>query len=912
MRTLKIDKNCVYKIKIEKLDEFEDSFFADVYCKATKCLIDIIDSNNNNNNNNNKEDDFNNIISFVGERGTGKTSAMISFKNSLQQLYDITELSENRELKKNYVNITEYKFYCLDTIDPSIFNDKDSIIEIVVAEMFKKFKDERKKQDYIKKQELVKKFEIVYKDLRALNKNKHTMFNENLDNLEVLMDLSSAIALKNDMVKLVNFYLEYMQEDKKYVTKNFLTITIDDLDMNIAAGEKMIEDIRKYLIIPKVIIIIAVKFEQLEEVIKQKNITDLNGLCNYYRNTDELIKNSKQEYMTKSLDDELDNKTNKYLEKVIPYNKRIYMPDVCDSDAKIEVDLDKFDYKGNDSIEIFIAEKFYQYFKYTIVTKSHYNVIIPNNLRGLVDLILFLSTLEEMEFDESDEIKNKKSIINNLTAMREYFDKIIVHKISNLYMIVFLKELLQCPIESINKKILLYLNTNLYLLKASVDNGISKYLIELHRMERRVVDESVTLGDVVTWMKLYEDMAFSSEEKIFIELLKAVYSIRLINEIYVGSEELVYIIGKDIVGKYFEFTGNKHDQKIELNVKIEGGEIYRNTLNKKSTSMQHKIVPVEWVKFSRINKSYYSLLEPQYRNEDRYILPKLYRDMSNTVKEIINSNSTLFYFKPFNILGVNDEVYEDIYNKTNPSIDKEILSASNREPTNYLSINNYILFLNMDFYMLALKHIDKVLDKSRLENSYNPKIIIDTIYDVSNRVFSKLCNECNYINISNSIKNIFESKKYDFNLDFNMDNSITKNENSIESSQQIVVEKSLETDTNLEMYKRLNQLKKYLTKLQKHYDKADGTKIDVFKRLEITIKRNYIAKITDLNNKIFELNVKDVNNLFENILSILDISEQKIDLEKEKIMVNNIIEGSIKGIDSLLKKMKLDDVIWTY
>ncbi|BCZ47316.1 hypothetical protein psyc5s11_33830 [Clostridium gelidum] len=901
MKILKITKDCVYKIKIEKLDEFEESFFADVYFKSSKSLINIIDSNNEKNL---SDDEFNNIISFVGERGTGKTSSMISFKNSLQQLCDINRLSENQELKKNYKKIAENKFYDLDTIDPSVFNGTDSIIEIVVAEMFKKFKAKNEKQDYINKQELVKKFEIVYKDLRTLNKDKNTIYTENLDNLEVLIDLSSAIALRNDIEKLVDSYLKYMKEDKNFNGKSFLTITIDDLDMNIAAGEKMIEDIRKYLIIPQVIIMMAIKFEQLEEVIKQKNIKDLDGLSNYYRNTDELIKNSKREYMTKALDEELNNKTNKYLEKVIPYNKRIYMPEVYGSDAEIEVHLENLDYKEEESIEIFVGKIFYEYLRYTIVTKSHYNVIIPNNLRELVDLILLFSTLEKLEpyNIDNNEIINKKKIINNLTSMKQYFNKVIANKISTLYIRDFLNDLLQCPIQSINKKILLYLNTKLYLLKEIADTEIAKCLEELYKMERRVVEESVTLGDVITWMKLYEDMGLSPEEKVFIEMLKTVYSIRLINEIYIGSEEIVHIIGKDVVGKYFEFTSNKHDQKIEIEVKVENGEIFRDVGIKRLTSRQSSILPKQWVEFSKINESYYSLLEPRYKNEDRYILSKLYRDIHNTVEE--KKFLKFFYFKPFNILGVKDKIYKeinkDIDKKANLSIYNDILYVGDRELKDYLSINDYILFLNMDFYMLALNCIDKVLDKRRfrLNYSYNPKAIIELMYNTTETVFSVICDKCSYLKISNPIKNIFEDKDFDF--EFIEDNIITKEENS----KQTEVDKNIETDTISQMYKLLNRLKKYLRELQKKYLDNNGIKGTISSKFETTIKENYREEITELNNKVSKLNVSDSNNLFENILSLIDEKKQDSDLDKEKIRVDNIIDVSIKQIDIMLEKIK--------
>lgn len=926
MRILKIDKNCIYKIKIEKLYEFEDSFFVDVYYKATKCLIDIIDSNKSSYciNSKNKEDDFNNIISFVGERGSGKTSAMISFKNSLQQLYDIDKLIKNNELKEKYVNISLYKFYCLDIIDPSVFDDKDSIIEIVVAEMFKKFKDENK-QDYIKKQELVKKFEIVYKDLRALNKDKNTMFKENSDNLEVLMDLSSAIALKNDMVKLVNLYLEYMQEDKGYVNKSFLVITIDDLDMNIAAGEKMIEDIRKYLIIPSVIIMMAVKFDQLEEVIKQKNINDLKVLCDYYRNIDELTKDREKEYMTKALDEELNNKTNKYLEKVIPYNKRIYMPNVYAIDAKIEVHLENFDYKENDSIERFIVNNFYKYLRYTIVTKSHYSAIIPINLRGLVDLIVLFSTFENVEpyMSDGEDIRNRDSIINNLKSIKQYFKMMIIDKTNNFDMRYFLEDLLQCPIQNINKKILLYLNTKLNKIYQSVDKDILNYLDELYKMQRNVIDESVSLGDVVSWMKLYEDIVILHEEKIFIELLKAVYSIRLITELYVGSEELIHIIGKDVVGKYFKFARNKHANKLEVDVEIQGFN-----LNSLKYSISNKLELPEFIKdyidiesikeeeksnfyryrnelislkeidvwsdkpeykgiIGKIN-SLYSILEPQYTEQSTQNLAKLYRNQSNTVDE--KKDLIKFYFKPLNILGVNEDVYENL----NSSIDKELILEDGKESSNYLLINDYILFLNTDFYMKALKEINKKLHKVRFEKEDNSGTIINEIYGIIQNKFSELLAGLKYIDISNPIFDIVKNK--DLSIEFIANNIIIKGQKDIESGQYIEAIKN----TQMNRFKRL---KKYLKDLQKGYHVPNSTTKDIFKRFESIIKNNYIPEIINLNNTISILNIKDINKLFDRLSNITDIKKQDVNVEKEKSRIDYIINESIQEIENMIKEL---------
>ncbi len=127
-RTLVIDEKSIYKFKVENDMDFGKSFFHEVYEKAEQMLSDIIsNSEQSENDSQNKIDnDFNNVIAFVGERGSGKTSSMLSFSESLR-------------------NKNKPGYHILDMVDPSVFDDsRDSIVEIIVSTMFKKFKEDLK------------------------------------------------------------------------------------------------------------------------------------------------------------------------------------------------------------------------------------------------------------------------------------------------------------------------------------------------------------------------------------------------------------------------------------------------------------------------------------------------------------------------------------------------------------------------------------------------------------------------------------------------------------------------------------------------------------------------------------------------------------------------------------------------
>ena len=108
-----------------------------------------------------------------------------------------------------------------------------------------------------------------------------------------------------------------------------LLIAIDDLDLCNQAAYKLAEQIRKYLIIPHVVIVMAVKNDQLQLAIQEKNINEYKELIRYTKKTDNMgIRNE--------LDNEIKNMAERYVAKLIPIARRIYMPKMqIFSDLKI-------------------------------------------------------------------------------------------------------------------------------------------------------------------------------------------------------------------------------------------------------------------------------------------------------------------------------------------------------------------------------------------------------------------------------------------------------------------------------------------------------------------------------------------------------------------------------------------------
>jgi len=174
----------------------------------------------------------NNIIAFSGERGQGKTTAMNCFLQSVRE--------RNKQC------------HILDVIDPSTFESMHNIVEVIVSKMFNETKYPPNVSESEGYEKLLDQFQVVYESLSLIrNATKFDNLEDDYEGtIEKLSRVGDSANLRKDMQKLVDQYLdETIGTDKK-----FLIIPIDDLDISISLAYKMAEQIRKYLIVPSVLI----------------------------------------------------------------------------------------------------------------------------------------------------------------------------------------------------------------------------------------------------------------------------------------------------------------------------------------------------------------------------------------------------------------------------------------------------------------------------------------------------------------------------------------------------------------------------------------------------------------------------------------------------------------------------------
>lgn len=316
----KIDINTVNRVKCEHpLNTIENSIFKEIYKRADQLLYDMVLENADRNTMNQLEDEqASNVISFLGARGRGKTSAMLSFLFSLNELQsEENNWSKFREYKKNPI-----RFLTLPYIDAAILAENEYVLDIFLAKMW----DEYQKQIeeslntsndalYMHLQQHVKTgFVNVRKAYKVLKRKESKEAIETDEPIAgALHELSVSMNLRYQLKELVNDYIKLMNYGKwdnqsKYDSQCFLVLAIDDIDMSATEANRILEEIRRFFSIPQVIIFLTADMERLKKMCESYFTKCLGNAAWDTRNLYRFI--------------------NDYLGKVLPYHMRIHMPEL--------------------------------------------------------------------------------------------------------------------------------------------------------------------------------------------------------------------------------------------------------------------------------------------------------------------------------------------------------------------------------------------------------------------------------------------------------------------------------------------------------------------------------------------------------------------------------------------------------
>lgn len=494
--------------------DITQSIFYKQYCLALSCVAELV-SYNEEFKNANQHKTRNNIIIFTGDRGSGKTSCMMSVKELLcntehkKELYH--KLSNLSDSARNL--LTNTAFHELETIGPMYFDSNHNILELFIGNLYIKFKEKEceRQQSYhaypqnsthSNKEKLLNRFSEAKRNLSLLYKKDCI---SEYDNLEELKDLAASMNLRTSLCELVQEYIKYM-----YGEKHQLILDIDDIDLNMTNAYETIEQIRKYLKIPGLIILMSVKLGQFANVVRIKHAKEYETLID--------INQDKYYEVVNKL-------TERHLTKTFPLSQRVKLPkvkDLLDKSFKIIhpctfPDGEKEKYLGtlNKELLALIYQKtgllFYN-------AAKHPSYIIPSNLRELLNFIHHLYDLNDA--------KNHIEAISNLFYFKDYF--------FNTWCTNNLEEKYLKHIREANR-IVEPLYTNKLILKILLQHFPILYTLQDERSKSEltyILDTenktfNISLGDVLACIDWLEKTSVDQKELMFLFAIKVFYTINL-------------------------------------------------------------------------------------------------------------------------------------------------------------------------------------------------------------------------------------------------------------------------------------------------------------------------------------------------------------------------------------------------
>ena len=182
-----------------------------------------------------------NTISIFGNRGTGKTTFILSILQQIQKTYEKAKI--------------------LKIIDPTQMEEKEhvflvilSLIDTEVRSKIETHKRNHNSGDCCYEREWNSKLSSLAKGLptlEGLNKKQYENWDDDLYIVERgLKNVKAAYDLEKNFHELTELALKILQ-------KEFFVLAFDDIDVNMSKGWPVLETIRKYLTTPKFVIFLS-------------------------------------------------------------------------------------------------------------------------------------------------------------------------------------------------------------------------------------------------------------------------------------------------------------------------------------------------------------------------------------------------------------------------------------------------------------------------------------------------------------------------------------------------------------------------------------------------------------------------------------------------------------------------------
>lgn len=353
-----------------------------------------------------------NILAFIGGRGSGKTTAIDEFCRIL----DSMDQEENGKWWIRYVlepkdrgklKWDDFKFYVVQPIDASLLGE-DDLFELILVNIFRHF-EKNFNQDSCYAGQRIAEINDIIKLYQEIFKEYHVTQSDKLEKLQSSISLyhlmSGSYEIQKKVAQLIDKLLLLNSMRFKF---EYIVITIDDLDLNLTYGYKMLEVLQKYFSYHKIIILAAIDYEQMSLVCEEHFEKHMPNTTKKNRG---ILRNEYVRILS-----------NDYMTKIFPLSQRLYMPDFKSVMKNIIISNHGIEVPVKQYIMVKIARKMKIYYD-ACGLKWHF--CEPNTVRELVSYNDFLDSLLDIKF-EGLEDADVKRISRQYNQNYEMFHRDIV------------------------------------------------------------------------------------------------------------------------------------------------------------------------------------------------------------------------------------------------------------------------------------------------------------------------------------------------------------------------------------------------------------------------------------------------------------------------------------------------------
>ena len=481
---------------VQEERDFNKSIFHEQYKQAIRQIVELLDK---------PQTDVPNLIAFCGDRGEGKTSCMMTVSYIMEHASDPEIKDYLKCIPGN--NLQNHQVEILPVIDPAFFDKDHNVLELLLGQLYTNYKNwqilnkEKKELIYGKTKNLTKQFQKAKFCLRHMA----TAETETYDPLEELEQLSAGIELGKCIKDLISNYLAMMGKDH-------LIIRIDDIDLNMSQAYKMCEQLRKYIVSERCLVMISVKIEQL--------LTTIENAIHIEASYPETI--------------DISSMASKYVDKLIPMASRINMPkaySLCDDGLEVYESRSSVEpiFKSRAVKEGIVRKIFYTSRFLFYNTKGMVSPIIPNNLRGLFNLLGLLFSMEDFNGDDTELEENKN-------IFKAYFYTSWTKQIKDEYR-TFANEIINMGDSGELNKYVINSLRSLY-------DQSSADLLTKDIFNKSNFNYNISVGDVLYVVTNLDQQNVDENIKLYLFFIRSYYSIRLYESYDVITSNHKYIYPK--------------------------------------------------------------------------------------------------------------------------------------------------------------------------------------------------------------------------------------------------------------------------------------------------------------------------------------------------------------------------------